>query len=77
VAAVVRFRPLCVVLPPYCPLCFVRPLGPQNRPQGGESATLRTTGLAFVTALLLERDFVLVLFFTIKVSERSMRGLPK
>jgi len=32
-----RFRPLCVVLPSYCPLCFFRPLVPQNRPQGGDS----------------------------------------
>ena len=35
---VVRFRALCVVSPPYHPLCFVGPLGLQNLPKGGDSA---------------------------------------
>jgi len=33
-----RFRPFCVVSPPYRPLCFVRPLGHRNRHQRGDSA---------------------------------------
>ena len=32
------FRPLCVFLPPYRPVCLVRPFAPQNRPKGGNSA---------------------------------------
>ena len=33
-----RFLPLCVGLPPYRPICFVRPVTPQNRPLVGDSA---------------------------------------
>jgi len=33
-----RFHPPCFVLPHCRPLCFVRPLAPQNRRQGGDSA---------------------------------------
>jgi len=40
-----RFRPLRVVFPPYLPLYFFSPLALQNRPQGGDYASLRTSAL--------------------------------